>query len=190
MPHPHISLIPPGFLLLLPRGLCFIFLSLNFSYLNSMSFFYFFCCYSFTYISFSSPHPHTVMLRRRSERAAVWYLDAYQVLNYYICSTRCKNFQSMSKELLIPCVIRGTDSPSGNMSLLYVSWCMLTSHMIFQSRFAPKYRCLQADLHMNQAYICLNSTAHTSGFNTFRDVSQYLKHTPGTGRCDRDPMGH
>lgn len=64
---------------------------------------------------------------------------------------------------------------------------VLTSHMVFQSRFAPKYRCLQAGLHMNQG---LNSTAHTSGFNTVRDVSLYLKHTPGTGRCDRDPMGH
>lgn len=154
MQHPHISLIPPGFLLLLPWGLCFIFLSLNFSYLKSMSFlccffffFHFFSFLSFTYISFSSPHPHTVMLRR-SERAAVWYLDAYQVLNYYICSTRCKNFQGMSKKLLIPCVIRGTDSPSGNMSLLYVSWCMLTSHMIFQSRFAH----IQIQMHNTDVF--------------------------------------
>lgn len=110
-------------------------------------FFHFFSFLSFTYISFSSPHPHTVMLRR-SERAAVWYLDAYQVLNYYICSTRCKNFQGMSKKLLIPCVIRGTDSPSGNVSLLYVSWCMLTSHMIFQSRFAH----IQIQMHNTDVF--------------------------------------
>lgn len=76
---------------------------------------------------------------------------------------------------------------------LSVSQCLLTqtSQMVFQAQLLQLCTGISISkvstgrLYMTQGLI----TTHTSDFS-FRDASEHLKHPAGSGRGDRDPVGH